>query len=68
MSLPNEYIGIPSRWAIHIDNIRLRWEPSGNEVEGGRMGEENPGRGRRYDAVCRGLPLNLAGVEQTLAG
>ena len=33
--------GVPSRWAIHIDNIRLRWEASGNEVEGGRMREEN---------------------------
>jgi hypothetical protein len=37
MSLPNEYIGVPSLRAIHIDNIRLRWEASGNEVEGRRM-------------------------------
>jgi hypothetical protein len=41
MSLPNEYIGVPSRWAIHIDNIRLRWEASGNQMEGRRMREEN---------------------------
>ena len=33
-SLPNEYIGVPSRWAIHVDNIRLRWEPLAMRWEG----------------------------------
>jgi hypothetical protein len=54
MSLPTEYIGVPSRWAIHIDNIRLRWEPSGHEVEGRRMREEYSIRngGAMFDRFC----------------
>jgi hypothetical protein len=51
MSLPNEYVGEKSRWAIHIDNIRFRWEPLAMRWEGGECGRHG---GMRNNAIRGG--------------